>query len=92
MARSRSRSASASRPTSGATGEKPMWPPSSPPYQAVMLFQSRLGTPPWIRSAGCSSFGMSSGARLVPQTSAPSIRSNARLIFAKRWSTTASSP
>ena len=73
MPRSRSRSASASRPVSGATGEKPMCPPSSPPYQPVIAFHSRFGTPPWIRSAGCSSVGMSSGAYFVPQTSAPSI-------------------
>ena len=26
--------------------EKPMCPPSSPPYQPVIVFQSRFGTPP----------------------------------------------
>ena len=90
--RRRLRTASASVPVSGAIGEKPMWPPSSPPYQAVMLFQPRFGTPAWIRSAGCCSVAAVAGSCLAPQTSAPGICSKARLILAKLWSITASSP
>ena len=87
-----SRIASASLPVSRATGEKPMWPPSSPPYQPVIWLMSRFGTPACTRSNGCSRVAISSGACFSPQTSAPGIRSNAAFTFAKRWSTTASSP
>jgi hypothetical protein len=64
-----------------------MCPPSSPPYHAACAFMARFGTPPWTSSIGFSSFGMSAGAHFVPHTSAPGIRSNASLIFVKRWST-----
>ena len=80
----RSRQAIASLPVSFATGENPMCPPSSPPYQPVIWLISRFGTPAWTRSNGCSSESMSSGACFAPQTSAPGIRSNASLILANR--------
>ena len=78
-------------PVSGATGENPMCPPSSPRT-------TRSSVPVEVRDpaldpiAGWSSFGMSSGAYFSPHTSAPGIRSKASLIFANLWSTTASSP
>ena len=69
---------------SGATGEKPTWPPSSPPYHAVMALMPRFGMPAWTCSCA-SSVGHASGPCFVPQTAPPGIAvSNASLIFAKR--------